>query len=320
MPKCYIIPMKRKIFDLPARRPVFLRRRRKLRRFAAGLLILAAVAAAAILLVCGRREARSLTVRRQTVRLADWPEAHDNLRIAVVADLHLYPGILDGPLLTGVFATLATEQPDLIFLLGDFVNYRGPFALPALPEITRVLRRFRAPHGVFAVPGNHDTYLLDHGLRQAIRDAGVILLENHGVRRQIHGEELRLAGVGDYTTAGSDVIRAARNFPPDAPFLLLSHNPKLHDLPREDNPAPLAFSGHTHGGQIRLPWIGARYLPWRKPHLYDPGLHRRADDGRQLLLSSGVGTSTIPIRFLSPPEIVIVTLRGKNTDEQSKGS
>lgn len=278
--------------------------------------VLPAAAAVALLLflalwLYGTCESRRLVVARFEAVVPKLPKAHDGLKIVVLADLHLCRSMLRDGFIDRLTAAVEREKPDLIFLLGDYVHLRGPFEMPAFAEISRIFAKFKAGHGVYAVTGNHDTRFMDVGLRQALRDGGVMLLENQGVKRVINGEIFQIAGVNDLTTAGSNPGRACRKLDKSRPIMMLAHNPMFFDNSRNLKDAAVTFAGHLHGGQIRLPLIGARYTPARLIGYLEPGFYPAWGEARKMLLvTSGVGSSTLPVRLLCPPEIVVLTLRG----------
>ena len=169
----------------------------------------------------------------------------------------------------------------------------------------------RAPLGVYGVMGNHDFW---SGRRAAERLAGALadirvhLLRNGHVHIERAGRRLALAGVDDYWEDSYDLKKALRGITPDTCTILLSHNPDVNeDLDMLDHSVDLTVSGHTHGGQIVLPLIGAPYLPSPFGQKYRAGLVR--DGGRQTYISKGLGVFFVPVRLGCPPDVTLLRLR-----------
>jgi uncharacterized protein len=264
------------------------------------LLVLGGLAAAAYAVFV---EPRWLRLRHARVGLPGLPPALDGLRIGLVADLHA-GGDTPPAVIRAAAAALRRAHPDLIAVAGDLADREaGDFAAGM-----RFLRRLRAPLGVFAVPGNHD---LDIGLgewRAALEQAGGVQdLTNRWELIDVGGARLCVAGVDDFGTGDPRLT-----LPPadrrDA-TVLLSHWPDAAEqLRRRVDAVDLVLSGHTHGGQIRLPFIGAPINPSAHGELYEAGMRQRP--WTQVYVSRGVGTSGIPVRFGVRPEVAIIELRG----------
>ena len=241
---------------------------------------------------------------REELTLPRWPAALDGLRVGVLTDLHAGVPHAGLDAVERAAETLAAERPDIVCLLGDFIDRRTMFARPIVPTvlIERLAPLAAAPRGVFAVLGNHDWYAGARQIADALGDVGATVLEDSAAPA---GDDLWIAGVGDYRTRGARVDRALMPVPEDAPVLLLSHDPDAFpDVPER---ASLTLSGHTHGGQISIPVLRRRFVP---SHYGERFLHGHVvEGGRHLYISSGIGTSGLPVRFLRPPEVVSLTLR-----------
>jgi uncharacterized protein len=164
------------------------------------------------------------------------------------------------------------------------------------------LATLRAPRGVIAVLGNHDWYAGARQIADALVEAGIAVLEDEAVRA---GEGLWVAGVGDNRIRGADLDRALADVPEGKPVLLISHDPDV--FPSVPARVALTLSGHTHGGQVGIPYLRKPFVPSLYGERYVRG--HVVEDGRHLYVSSGVGTSGIPVRLLLPPEVIILTLR-----------
>jgi uncharacterized protein len=214
------------------------------------------------------------------------------LRIAHLTDLHTRGlGANERKLLE----TLDAEQPDLIVITGDSVADRGSYE-----DVRMLLARLRAPLGVFAVRGNWENWIRVPDETAFYASTGVRLLVNEAVEL---APGIWIAGFDDPRSGLVQFERAAAAIPRGAFCIALFHSPELFDELLV--PANLCFAGHTHGGQIRLPFVGALWLP-EGCGRYEAGWYERAN--AKLYVGRGLGTSILPLRFLCRPEIAIVTL------------
>lgn len=267
---------------------------------AAGLLGAAAVAAWAWY------EPRRLVVCRTTIALPNWPEALRGTRVAVIADLHAGAPAVDARRVAAVVARTLRERPDLVALLGDYVDRDVALATPVAPEaVARALAALRGPLGTFAVLGNHDRGTDGKRVRQALDREGITVLENRAVEVRGAAAPLWVAGLADAARRRPSLDATLRAVPPHAAVLLLAHRPDV--FPRVPARVALTLAGHTHGGQVNLPWLRARVIPSRYGDRYDRG--HKVEGGRHLFVSSGIGTSSIPLRLGRPPEVVILELQ-----------
>ena len=251
-------------------------------------------------------EPRRLVVRHPELELPRWPAALDGLRVALVSDLHAGAPHVDERRVEHVAEVVAEQKADLVCLLGDFIDWKVSFARPVAPEaVAGPLGAVRAPLGVLAVLGNHDWRTDGPRVAAALRDAGATVLENESVLLGDGERRLWLAGVEDPSTRTPDIAAAIRGVPEDEPLIVLSHDPDL--FPAMPAHAALTLSGHTHGGQINLPPLHRHVIPSIFGDRYARG--HIVENGRHLYVTSGVGTSSHPVRLGRPPEIVVLTLR-----------
>ena len=223
--------------------------------------------------------------------------ALDGLRIGFVTDLHHSAMVPADDIRTAV-EMVAAARPDFIVLGGDYVTwgdraYVGPVA--------ELLAPLTAPHGIYAILGNHDD---DRDMPAALTSKGIQVLKDARTRVEIHGEGLELAGIRFWTRKAPDIARVvgrARDT-----VLLLAHDPRRLDE-AADLDVPAVLSGHTHGGQVVIPGVGA-VARRRFPVL--SGLAAR--DNTSMFVSRGIGTVYVPIRINCPPEVAIVTLKRKS--------
>jgi predicted MPP superfamily phosphohydrolase len=227
------------------------------------------------------------------------------LTVGVVSDLHAGAPHVDERKVERVAARLARAQPDLVALLGDYVDPEVAFAQPVEPRaVAERLAALPAPLGRFAVLGNHDWGEDGPRIVEALRAAGIRVLENEAAAVEARGERLWIVGLADPSWRDPDVEAAFADVPDGEPILVLSHDPDLFpDIPDR---AALTLSGHTHGGQVDLPGVRAKVIPSRFGDRYAGG--HVVEDGRHLHVSRGVGTSRFPIRFRSPPEVLLLRL------------
>lgn len=244
-------------------------------------------------------------VQQRNLQLAPADWRGPPLTIAVASDLHV--GALHaGPdKLRTLVDRINAAQPDLILLPGDFVIQPMPGSTPVSPEnIARELERLKAPLGVYATLGNHDWWYDGPRIRAALESAGITVLENDALPLKRAGQTLWLVGIGDHMTGHAAPAAALAKVPAQARQIVIMHDPSVADAL---TPAALvAFAGHTHGGQVRLPGYGALVLPGQTPR--DRAYGWIPNVAAPLWVTSGIGTSILPIRFNCPPEFVILRL------------
>ncbi|MDA7888786.1 metallophosphoesterase [Akkermansiaceae bacterium] len=251
----------------------------------------------------GGIEPNQLSITRRDLTLPNWPKALDGFQIAQVTDLHYRPGT-DDKLLTKVITALKDESPDLITLTGDFVIKDSS----SLPELFRELKALSAPEGIFASPGNHDRWHCSPSqLKTVIEKSGVGYLSNSGTTLSIKGENIYLAGIDSIWGGVPDPAKTWKGHRKSDPVIALVHEPDAFDNLRENRRLDLQLSGHTHGGQCRVPLIG--YAPakvkYGKNYIYG---HFQKDQS-QLWVGRGIGTVGLRVRFACAPELVLLTLR-----------
>jgi hypothetical protein len=248
-------------------------------------------------------EVSHIAVRRQTVRLPNLPPAFAGKTIGVVADFHHGP-FVGLPFIRGAIDLAQSLGADAYALVGDFAC-RGQGAPEKLPPCLEAASKLEAPLGVYAVPGNHDMDDDGRVYRNAVARTPLTDLKNRAVRVSIAGQSLWFAGVDDLWWGQPDLQTALAEVPEGAAVVLLSHNPDF----AETDPDPrvgLMLSGHTHGGQVYLPIVGAPWVPSRYGEKYLAGLVR--GPATQVYVSRGIGETGLPVRFNCPPEINLLTL------------
>jgi hypothetical protein len=239
-------------------------------------------------------ERHHLELTRETLHVSGLPPALAGLRIGFLTDFHRSETVSHELVDRSVRMVMA-EAPEMIVLGGDYVTWGdrrfvGPVADALAP--------LAAPDGVFAILGNHDD---DRDMPAALTAKGFVVLRDARTRLMVRGETLDLAGIRYWTRKASDIAHVLRGAAPNV--FLLAHTP-MRLAEAAALTVPLVLSGHTHGGQIVLPGVGAiaaREFP------VIAGLGRR--EGTTIFVSRGVGTVYIPVRLNCPPEVAILTLQ-----------
>ncbi len=239
----------------------------------------------------GRHE---FSITRAALPIVGLPPALTGLRIGLITDVHRSLFVSHEDVARAV-AALNAEQPDLIVLGGDYVTYGdrqyvGP-AAEALAPLT-------APQGVFGILGNHDD---DHDMPAALGKNGVQMLKDARTRLTIRNEPIDIVGIRYWTKRQIDIAALARDTAPMT--MLLAHDPRRLTEAAALG-VPLVLSGHTHGGQVVLPLVGA--IAAQKFPVVE-GIGRR--DRTTLFVSRGVGTIYVPVRINCPPEVAVLTLQ-----------
>lgn len=240
-----------------------------------------------------------LTVERQTIALPQLPTGLDGFKIVQLSDFHLYP-----------FTTLALSEetvvrtnelaPDLVVLTGDFVLETAASIFDLAPALAKLNPRY----GIFAVLGNHDHWTEAAVVRQGLTEQGIELLHNKGVL--LNDSQLLLAGVDDLWSGEPDIEAALADWQEGVPTILLAHEPDFADQFLADGRIQLQLSGHTHGGQVRVPGVGPLVLP-RYGQKYHNGLYRVGQG--QVYTNRGIGVIDPAVRLNCPPEITQLVLR-----------
>jgi uncharacterized protein len=247
-------------------------------------------------------EPRHGRFRARTLRLPHWPPALAGLRVAVIADLHTGAPHVGEERLERLVAAVNRRRPDLVVLLGDYVDPGVRLGTRVVPEaVAARLGRLHAPRGVFAVLGNHDWHHEGARVGAAMRDAGITVLTNESRRA---GDALYVAGVEDQRTRTPDIEAALDDVPADAPVILLSHDPDV--FPTVPARVALTLAGHTHAGQVAIPRLRRPFIPSRHGERFARG--HVAEGGRHLYVSAGVGTTGWPVRLLAPAEVPLLRL------------
>ena len=235
----------------------------------------------------------------EATRLSQTP-----LRVVVIADLHGGAPFIDEAKIEKVVTLANAAKPDLVLLTGDYVisGVRGGHFMP-IETIAGKMRALSAPLGVYAVLGNHDRSSDARRIEAAFSEVGIHVLENQAVKLK-HGGTFYLAGLSDWYTGPRDIKGMTAQLPAGAHALCFTHSPDIFPLlPRT---CALTIAGHTHGGQVFLPFFGRPIVPSLYGQRYAAGLVH--ENGKYLFVSTGIGTSNIPVRFGVPPEVSVLDI------------
>lgn len=249
-------------------------------------------------------EPQWLAVEQVEVRLKRLPPGLDGLTIAQLSDLHRGPYIDDDQIQSAV-QIVNQLNPDMVVLTGDYVSRSARYADPC----AQVLSSLHARLGVFAILGNHDHWTDADSVADALQSQGIQVLRNAAVPIEHNQARLWLAGVDDVWTKNADLDVALRQVPRDEATILLAHEPDYADEAAR-YPVDLQLSGHSHGGQVRIPFVGALILP----HLgvkYPIGLNQVGS--LQIYTNRGIGLIGPPVRLNCRPEVTMLRLRSVTT-------
>ena len=250
-------------------------------------------------------EPNRLVIRRQTIAISNWPKELNGLSIAVLSDIHAGSPFIDDRKLRSIVERTNQLHPELIVILGDYMSGEGHISHRVEPEVFGpALSGFRAPLGVYSVLGNHDWWYNGEKVRRVLEENGIKVLDNQVAKIERDGRTFWLAGLADLWTRPQRIDQTIYQVPSGETLIALAHNPDI--FPNLPQRVPLLLAGHTHGGQVQFPFIGSVIEPsdfgqrYVEGHVYENGHH--------LFVTTGIGTSIIPVRFGVPPEIVLLTI------------
>jgi hypothetical protein len=203
-------------------------------------------------------------------------------------------------------------RPDMVALTGDYVTLSPAYIWP----VARALGKLRARLGVFAILGNHDFQVDPEEITRALRAQRIRVLRNSHCALRSRSGNLWVVGVDDLWWEAADIRAALRSIPARDPKILLCHNP-LGIRMAAAHGIDLMLSGHTHGGQVRLPMVGSVYGRSKLGERFVEGWNRL--DGTQIYVSRGIGKVLVPLRFGCPAEITILHLRRSRSGARGWG-
>lgn len=250
-------------------------------------------------------EPNMLVINRQNIKIKNLPKEYIGMKVLVLGDIHAGSPHIDEKKLDKIVELSNKEKPDLVLLLGDFEReiHLGKF-IPT-EVVARKFVNIKNSRGIISVLGNHEWWNDGEESKKGLIKHGITFLENQSLNIAKNGEApLWIAGLADATTRKIDINSALKPIKDEETVIMLSHTPDT--FPNIPKSVDLTLAGHVHGGQIRLPFIGAIIVPSQYGNRYSKG--HIVEDGKQLFVTSGIGTSILPVRFLCPPEIVVLTL------------
>lgn len=242
-------------------------------------------------------ERHRLQVVRETLPVSGLPEGFDGLRVGLMTDVH-HSQFVSRENVEAAVDLLMAEQPDLIILGGDYVSYADRAYMTPCAE---ALSRLHAPHGVFAALGNHDD---ERDMPAELARRGVTMLMDQRTWIEVNHDRLAIAGLRYWTRRASDIAAVLNGV--EVPTLLIAHDPRrLSEAAALD--VGLVLSGHTHGGQVVVPGLGA--VAARK---FPVVAGRATRENTTIFVSRGVGTVIVPYRLNCPPDVSVLTLERKS--------
>lgn len=245
-----------------------------------------------------------LVVTNYTVQTSKW-NSEKPLKIAVLTDIHAIHPWMTPAHIQEVVDKANSLNPDVVLLLGDFVG-TYPFGKQLKPEEgIAPLKNLKSVCGTYAVVGNHDLSG-PKGWPEALEAAGIPVLRNDLKELKCNDHSFAVGGLDEFRLGHVDVQKTLAKNKGKAPVIMMTHNPDVFvDVPQS---VALTVAGHTHGGQIKLPFIGAvsAVIPSKYGTRFDRG--HIQEDGKDLVVSSGLGMTGIPMRFMCPPEITVINL------------
>ena len=272
-------------------------------------------------------EPQRLVINAAELKVAKWNPAFDGLKIVAIADIHGGSNGVDEAKLRRLVETANAQEPDMIVLLGDYVSQIGPRGVDGkralrmpVEKIAANLKGLRARLGVFAVLGNHDGWhddaeiaatLTANGIR--VLDGAVAVVERNGATLRILGlkDQLKIKSWEDFNEDARKLLSATEGA---GDILILEHSPDVAPIINGPEPVSkdvqLMIAAHTHGGQVWLPVLGRPIVPSSYGQKFAAG-HVR-ENGLDMFVTTGVGTSILPFRFMVPPEIAVITVRSAN--------
>ncbi len=250
-------------------------------------------------------EPSRLIVTHKEIALKDWPSELDGYRILLITDIHAGSPYIGEAKLNKMVEMANAQNPDIVLLGGDYVIQGvlgGTFMTPE--AIAEFLSQLQSSDGSYAVLGNHDWWDDAKHITTVFEKAGISMLEDASVPVSHNRERFWLVGVSDYYEAEHDIAKATARIDTNEPVIVLTHTPDIFpELPDYVN---LGLAGHTHAGQVRLPFIGAVIANSKYGQRYAYGEVREGNS--TFFTSAGIGTSVLPVRFLATPEIVVLDL------------
>lgn len=255
-------------------------------------------------------EPNILVIRNIDISLKKWHSEHNSLKIVFLGDLHTKPIDLDR--LKRVVSKVNEQKPDIVLSIGDYVNGNSYKETLYPRVIAKELGKIKSKYGFYTVLGNHDYDYNPLRIRKELEKNGIKVLENDTLPLDIEGKRLWLIGIQDFSVCHTHLDYNTKQVSDEEnPVILLSHTPDV--FPEVDERIELTLAGHTHGGQVIIPFYGPIYVPSKYGKKYSKGYFE--EKNKKMFVTGGIGTSVFPVRFNNFPEIIILNIKSDKKSE-----